>query len=404
MMNTADPEKREARPAVTTEPRGEPSAFAPPPWARDIGRWSWIVVGALLVLAAAVALAAATQMIVLATLFAILFAGTFLPVVDWLGRHRLPRWAGSLLVLLFLLALSVFVVLVILYGLVHQLPIIQENLEAAFDSISEALASTSVEQEALDAIKAAVQSLLKYVATGVAGTVMSAVSGLASLILGAFIGINIFVWLLIQGRKIAGWAAQHVPPVPKPVAYTIFADSARFFRGYIWGSTLIGAFNAAVIGLGALIIGVPMPGTLAIVAWMMNYIPYFGAIISGAFAVLIAYGGGGLSTAVPMLIVVIIANGFLQTLVSQFALGSALKLHPLVVLFATTAGGILFGAVGGVFAAPFVKIGLDAYERTRDAGVFGPPRAKEQGTGADESGTAGTGDAGPPALAQDAGD
>jgi predicted PurR-regulated permease PerM len=210
------------------------------------------------------------------------------------------------------------------------------------------------------------------------------------------------VWLLIQGRKIAAWASQHVPPVPQPVAYTIFADSARFFRGYIWGSTLIGVFNAAVIGLGALIIGVPMPGTLAIVAWMMNYIPYFGAIISGAFAVLIAYGGGGLSTAIPMLIVVIVANGFLQTLVSQFALGSALKLHPLVVLFATTAGGILFGAVGGVFAAPFVKIGLDAYERTRDAGVFGPPRAKMQGAGADESETAGTGDAGLPALAQDA--
>ncbi len=60
--------------------------------------------------------------------------------------------------------------------------------------------------------------------------------------------------------------------------------------------------------------------------------------------------------AIPMLIIVIIANGFLQTLVSQFALGSALDLHPLVVLFATTAGGILFGAVGGVFAAPFVKI------------------------------------------------
>jgi predicted PurR-regulated permease PerM len=83
--------------------------------------------------------------------------------------------------------------------------------------------------------------------------------------------------------------------------------------------------------------------------------------------------------AIPMLIIVIIANGFLQTLVSQFALGTTLRLHPLVVLFATTAGGILFGAVGGVFAAPFVKIGLDAYARIKAAGVFGrePPSARE---------------------------
>jgi putative heme transporter len=71
-----------------------------------------------------------------------------------------------------------------------------------------------------------------------------------------------------------------------------------------------------------------------------------------------------------MLIIVIISNGYLQTLVSQFALGSALKLHPLAVLFATTAGSLLFGAIGGVFAAPFLKIGVDAVARLRAAGVF----------------------------------
>jgi predicted PurR-regulated permease PerM len=139
----------------------------------------------------------------------------------------------------------------------------------------------------------------------------------------------------------------------------------------------VGLFNAAVIYVGALIVGVPMAGTLAIVAWMMNYIPFFGAIVSGAFAVLIAYGAGGLPMAIPMLIIVIVANGFLQTLVSQFALGTTLKLHPLVVLVSTTAGSILFGAVGGVFAAPFVKIGLDSVERARQAGVFGTPAATE---------------------------
>ena len=145
-----------------------------------------------------------------------------------------------------------------------------------------------------------------------------------------------------------------------------------------------------------------MPGTLAIVAWMMNYIPFFGAIVSGAFAVLIAYGAGGLSMAIPMLIIVIIANGFLQTLVSQFALGSTLDLHPLVVLFATTAGGILFGAVGGVFAAPFVKIGLDAYHRVKATGVFGKASSPE-GVAPAAARATGQAVAGSPAMAEDAG-
>jgi predicted PurR-regulated permease PerM len=178
-----------------------------------------------------------------------------------------------------------------------------------------------------------------------------------------------------------------MPPLPQPAAYTIIANSARFFRGYIWGSTIVGLFNAAVLGIGALIVGVPLAGTIAIVAWLLNYIPYFGAIISGAFTVLIAYGAGGTAMAISMLILVIIANGFLQTLVSQFALGSALNLHPLVVLFATTAGGILFGAVGGVFAAPFVKIALDAYGKCKAIGLFGPsPASQEIADGTDSSG------------------
>jgi len=401
-MSGADESPTEAALAEVADPRRKPSAFAPPQWARDVGVWSWIVIGALLVLLALFAVAAAVQLVVLASLFAVLFGGTFLPVVDWLHKHHLPRWLGALLVLVLLIALGIFITLVILYGLIHQVPVIQDNLQAAFDSISEKLASTSVDQSTLDTIKAAVESLITYAATGVAGTVGSIVSGLAELIFGVFVAINIMVWVLIQGRKIAAWASHHLPPVPQPVAYAIFANSARFFRGYIFGSTIIGLFNAAVVSVGALIIGVPMAGTLGIVAWMMNYIPFFGAIVSGAFAVLIAYGAGGLSMAVPMLIIVIIANGFLQTLVSQFALGSALKLHPLVVLFATTAGGILFGAVGGVFAAPFVKIGLDAHERIKAAGVFGDGAPSREGAGPTAE-RAGPEAAGPRTLAEDAG-
>lgn len=372
-----DDERTEMRPPGDAHPRPAPSAFAVPAWVTDVGRWSWVIIGVVVVLLALFVAVAAIQMVVLASLFAVLFGATLLPVVDWLQRRRVPRWLGALLAFALLVALAVLIVLVILYGLVKQLPTVEENLQAALDSLSAALASTSVDQSTIDSLKTALAEVLKFAVTGAAGAVASIVSGLASLIFGVFISINIMIWVLIQGRKIASWAAGHLPPFPQPVAYAIFANSAHFFRGYILGSTLVGVFNAIVIAVGAYIIGVPLAGTLGIVAWIMNYIPFFGAIVSGAFAVLIAYGAGGLSMAIPMLIIVIIANGFLQTLVSQFALGSTLILHPLVVLVSTTAGGILFGAVGGVFAAPFVKIGLDAHVRIREAGVFGGGAARQ---------------------------
>ena len=202
------------------------------------------------------------------------------------------------------------------------------------------------------------------------GALSSAISDVGTLLFGIFISLNILMWVLIQGRKMGAWASRHMGSVPPPVGYAILANSARFFRGYIWGSTLTGLFNGGVMFVGALVIGVPMAATIGIVGWFTNYIPFFGAIISGAFAVLVALAAGGPSMAIPMLIIVIISNGYLQTLISQFALGATLKLHPLVVLFATTAGSLLFGAIGGVFAAPFLKIGLDAVARLRAAGIF----------------------------------
>ncbi len=227
-------------------------------------------------------------------------------------------------------------------------------------------------QSQIDSVKSSVQSLAKAAAGGLAGTISGVLSNVASMIFCIFISLNILVWILIQGRQLGRWASKRMGPVPAPVAYDILASSARFFRGYIYGSTLVGLFNGGVMFVGALIIGVPLAATIGIVGWFTNYIPFFGAIISGAFAVLIAWGAGGPSMAIPMLIIVIISNGYLQTIVSQFALGSALKLHPLAVLFATTAGSALFGAVGGVFAAPFLKIAVDARLKLKAAGLFSP--------------------------------
>ena len=50
---------------------------------------------------------AATKLVVLAALFAMLLGGTFLPVVDWLSRHHVKRWIAAFLVVVFLILLAV---------------------------------------------------------------------------------------------------------------------------------------------------------------------------------------------------------------------------------------------------------------------------------------------------------
>ena len=131
--------------------------------------------------------------------------------------------------------------------------------------------------------------------------------------------------------------------------------------------------------MGALLLGVPLAGTIAVVTFLGGYVPYIGAWTAGVFAVLIALGGQGTEVAVAMGVVVLLANGVLQQLVQPIAYGAALGLHPLAVLIVTIAGGCLFGTVGLVLAAPLlsaaVRITADlsaaqGERRPRDATVM----------------------------------
>ena len=70
---------------------------------------------------------------------------------------------------------------------------------------------------------------------------------------------------------------------------------------------------------------------------------------------MIALGANGTTTALIMLVIVILANGMLQNIVQPFAMGSALDLHPLAVLILTIGAGCIFGMLGLVLAAPIAS-------------------------------------------------
>jgi predicted PurR-regulated permease PerM len=350
-----------------------------PEWYRRVGVASWYTIGIAGVLFGLIYLLDLLSTLVVPTLFAILLGATFMPAVDWLERHRVGRAWGAMIVTVLVL-LGAFAILALMtVGIVRQWSTIEAQFQSGLNAINDALASVDIDPSFIDSAKKTLTENASAAAKGLFGGAVAGISSLATFLFAAFIGINILVYVLVGGRKIGAWCSHHMGPVPQPVGYSILADSARFLRGYIWGSTLIGLFNGAVVGVGALIIGTPLAFTIAIVQWFSNYIPMFGALIGGAFAVMIALGTGGITQAIWMLIFVLIANGPLQTVISQFALGASLKLNGLVVLFATTGGAILAGALGGVFAAPFVKIGMDAYGKLRRAGVLNESSAFEAG-------------------------
>jgi predicted PurR-regulated permease PerM len=368
-------ERNEAGHAGRGPAAGDDAALlAAPRWLRELGTSAWLLVGIALLTVAAVWLLSLTQTIVMPLIAAGVIAAVTSPIVVWLERRGVARGLAAALVLIAMALIATSILLAIVGGVLGQADELSGDLSAAADKLARGLRDLGVtEGEAADArddLTGAVGKAVPALLAGVVGGI-SALSSLAFFL--ALTALSLF-FLLKDGPAIRAWAEAH-SSVPAPVARLITERSLRSLRGYFVGVTAIAAFNAVVIGGGALLLGVPNPGTIAIVNFCGAYIPYLGAWGAGGFTVLIALGGAGSDVAIAMAVVCLLANGLLQQMVQPIAYGAALGIHPLAVLIVTIAGGSLFGAAGLILAPPLTSaitgIAADLREGRTAAGQGG---------------------------------
>lgn len=329
------------------------TVFSPPRWLRDLGRGAWLLVGVFALVAGLVWLLAATYTIVGPVVAAAIVATVAMPVVARLSSH-MPRPAAAGVVLLAFVALGIFIVVIVIGGITGQEGEIGKQAAAAADKAKGWLTSVGVDESGASSAESSVKSDVPSIISALATGVIHGIRGLTSVIFGLSLAVLSLFFLLKDGPFMRSWVDRHLG-VPQPVAQTITGGVIRSLRGYFRGVTIVSVFNGVVVALGALLLGVPLAGTIGVVTFVTAYIPYLGAFVAGAFAVVIALGANGTTTALLMLLIVLLANGLLQNLVQPFAMGSALKLHPLVVLVVTIAGGCIFGTIGLILAAPLLS-------------------------------------------------
>jgi putative heme transporter len=342
-----------AEPIPSDELTALGSTFAAPRWLRDLGRTSWLLVGVLLVLVGLAWLLGTTYTITAPVVGAMIVAAVTSPLVARLTRH-MPRALATVLVLLGILAAAVTMFLLVIGGITSQHAAISEHASEGVTKLESWAQGLGVDKSgsasAGDQLKQDVPAMISTLAKGA----ISGIKGLASLVFTLSLALLSLFFLLKDGPSMRRWVDHHLG-VPPTVAETITGGVLRSLRGYFLGVTIVAAFNGVVVTLGALILGVPLAGTIGVVTFVLAYIPFIGAFVAGAFAVIIALGASGTTTALIMLVIVILANGLLQNLVQPFAMGSALDLHPLVVLVATIAAGCIFGTIGLILAAPLLS-------------------------------------------------
>jgi putative heme transporter len=334
-----------------------------PDWFQTLGRGAWLLVGIAVLLAIAFFLLGLISDLVIPLVFAAILAAIFVPLVDRLERLRVPRWLGAPLVVLLAIGVVSGITWMVVAGLLSQGREIVAQVTAGLE---EAGSLPGVAELDTDQAVRTLGELVQTLASGLGSVTV--------LIVGIVTGLFILLFLMKDWQLVTDGTADQLAALlglPDRVGRQIVSDTVHSFRGYAWGLTIVGLMNGAVVGLGALLLGVPLAGPIAIVTFVTSYIPFFGAFFAGAFAVLVALGAKGLSAALAMLAITLLANNTLQNLLEPVAFGRTLRLHPLVVLLVTTAGTLLFGVLGATLAAPVTAVSLRTIALLRDAGLFG---------------------------------
>ena len=329
--------------------------FSAPTWVRDLGLLAWFLVGVGLLVVGLTWLLALTATITIPVAIGAILATVAGPLVTKMQRHGLPRAAGAGIVLLGLLALGVLITLMVFGGIYEQSDEIKASAQDAVDKVQGWMkdAGAGGTSGTADDVQSSTAETGKALLQGFVGGIQE----LTSLVF--FLTFSIFstFFLLKDGPTVRRFINRNMG-VELAVAETITANVIQSLRRYFLGVSIVAAFNSVVVGLAAVLLDVPLAGTIAVVTFVLAFIPFIGAFISGAFAVILTLSSQGTTAALIMLVVVILANGLLQNIVQPIAFGATLGLNPLVVLIVTIGFGSLFGMLGMVLAAPLTSAAL----------------------------------------------
>jgi predicted PurR-regulated permease PerM len=175
--------------------------------------------------------------------------------------------------------------------------------------------------------------------------------------IGVAMGGFLVYYVLVDWAGLTRWVGSHLGIEPG-LGAVIVGDAAVSVRRYFWSLTISAVVTAVLIGGTAWLLGVPLAFTIAVVTLVTSYVPYVGAIVSGAFATIIALGSNGIEAAVVMLVVILVVQNIVQTIVLVKLAGTALSLHPIVVLGATIIGAAVAGMLGAALASPAVAVAI----------------------------------------------
>ncbi len=337
---------------------------------------------------------------VLPVILAIIVCTVLAPPVTWLRRRKVPGALAAVITLLGTLALIVGLFVFIAPDIARQSQTLALQAVTGIQQLQLWLEGPplNLNGEDLDELVNEAAAWLQEQAGAIAGGIFSGIGTATSIIVTLGIVLVLTFFFLKDGHRFLPWVRSVTGRRVGSHLTEVLTRAWSTLGGFIRAQALVSFIDALFIGVGLVLIGVPLALPLAVITFIAGFIPYVGAIVAGALSVLVALVSLGFSEAVLVLILVLAVQQLEGNILSPFLQSRAMNLHPVIVLVSVTIGGGLFGIIGAFLAVPVAAmiavgfrylqdmIALESGEKTTDDLVFVTPTGATTGRYAEEKG------------------
>ena len=323
------------------------------------GRLGWYFIGLVLSLYLVGVIAERLLLVVLPVLVALLLTTLLLPPAALLERAGLPHGLAA-----FLVVIGGLGVLIAVFGFV--IPSFVEGLGNLRDRASEGA------QQVLDwlavhtplpvdgmRLEELVDQLSRRVGTDPVSVTDGVLAGAViavEVVTGVVLALVLCFFFIKDRDRITHWLTTRTPSRQRTDMAAVGSRAWTTLSGYLRGTAIIALVDAAGIGLGLLLIGVPLVLPLSVLVFFGAFLPIVGAFVAGLAATLVALVTGGAVEALLALGVVVLVQQVEGNVLQPVVMSRAVPLHPVAILLAVTAGGALGGFVGAFVAVPIAAV------------------------------------------------
>lgn len=315
---------------------------------------AFLAIGAVALFAISLILTA-----VIVLMLSALFAYFIYPLVQ-LFQRRLPRPLAIALAFLLVAGVLAVVLLIVASSINPQVASLAQSLqfllspagERQIQSYLDLLGKLGITTEQIAQLK----NQLFSQAQGALSGLIPFLSGLLSNILNFIIVITLSVYFVLDGARIIRWLSLKTPANQRGAITFLLHTLDQSLGGYLRGTLLLALIGALCTGVVLALLHVPYAALLAVLFFLLYFLPVIGTYVIAALCILAALSQGWVVTLIVAVFLMLLLGIVMGQILAPRIFSSTVGVHPIVAIFALFAGAELFGLLGGFLAIPVAGV------------------------------------------------